>query len=454
MATFTVFDAARKPLRAPGAPRYSDVCFSSRRRHPASAEDPHDTFRDARAFHASRFDWVYSTDPSYICECRSRGYWFGGALNTILTDKPGTATRERGRVLDKNGERIAAPWMVSWQGYWGCVNSPDYRETFLTHARLLIDGGADAIQMDDPVLNAGAVQWGGCHCPCCRKKAAKEGVDLNLHMKDFQTRSVQEFYDAVRPEIDRYAGRRMPWSSNNYSGWTGFPYDLFDFGIAELPENGGTPENLHRQFTEAARRGRQQIFTFVGTEVLLTRRVIATAYASGGHIIVPYDVYNGSHPRIFGKPEEYADLYGFVRGSARFLDGYEDAATFGPGLQDVRYGTLPPVRAEVENVCAFVRARPGEPNAPVVVHLVDWREQPQAFSLILNKSAFSRGALLNAKLIVPPTYDRHAHDQAEETGNYAPLASAQPVRADANGDELTIRIPPLNPAGLLVLVPE
>ena len=33
-----------------------------------------------------------------------------------------------------------------------------------------------------------------------------------------------------------------------------------------------------------------------------------------------------------GKPEEYADLYGFVRANAEYLDGYEEAAVAGPGL--------------------------------------------------------------------------------------------------------------------------
>ena len=155
----TVSAMAERATRVSGAPRYSDVCFSSRRRHPANAEDLHDTFRDAKAFHATRLDWVYSFDPAWIGECKSRGYWFGGALNTILTDAPGVKTREQGRILDKEGQPITAPWMKSWKAYWGCVNSPQYRESFLAHAKLLIDGGADAIHMDDPVINLGAVSY-------------------------------------------------------------------------------------------------------------------------------------------------------------------------------------------------------------------------------------------------------------------------------------------------------
>jgi hypothetical protein len=121
----TVSEVVESTKRAPGAPRYGDVCFSPRWRRPKNADDPHNTFRDAKAFHATRFDWVYSTDPIWIAECKRRGYWFTGTLNTILPDAPGKSTREKGRILDKNGNRVAAPWMRKWPrpGYWGCVNS-------------------------------------------------------------------------------------------------------------------------------------------------------------------------------------------------------------------------------------------------------------------------------------------------------------------------------------------
>ena len=450
----TVSAVAEKTARPAGAPRRSDVCLSSRWRHPTNVKDPHDTFRDARAFHATRLDWVYSQDPAWIGECKRRGLHFGGALNTILTDAPGVATRDKGRILDKNGQRVTAPWMKSWNAWWGCVNSPEYRETYLAHAKLIIDGGADVIHMDNPGINATAVAWGGCYCEHCRKKAEQKGLTLPGDMKALQTDSVREFYAFVRQEIDRRAGRRVVFSSNNYNGAAGFPYDLFDFGIAELPERSATPVLLHGKFSEAARGGRPQVFTLGSTNVALSRRVIATAYACGGHIIVPYDVYHGKGPRIFGTPEQYADLYGFVRAAAGWLDGYEDAAVAGTGLRETRFGEALPVEINAENVFTFVRARPGEPDTPVVIHLVDWRDAPQPFDLKLRTDRFFGGKPIEVKLLVPPVFDADAHAKAEETADFSPLSVEQKLQTSVADGDTVVSLPRLTPWGIAVVSPK
>lgn len=449
----TVSMVAVSANRAPGAPRYSDVCFSPRWRRPQHADDPYDTFRDAAAFHATRFDWVYSTDPAWIAECKERGYRFTGTLNTILTDAPGENTREAGRILDKDGNRVAAPWMRAWPspGYWGCVNSPDYRKTYIAHARILIDGGVDAIQMDDPDINAGAVKWGGCYCDHCRRKAEEQGWTLPQDMQSFQTASVTEFYAFVRTEIDGYANRRIPWSSNNYDGRGGFPYDLFDYGTAELPDRSAQPDELYRRFAAATHSGRQQIYAFVSADVPLTRRVIATAYACGGNIMVPYDVYNGDDPRIFGKPVEYADLYGFVRAMTSFLDGFEDAAAFGHGIEETRYGSVLPIRVDAEDVYAFVRAQPGKNGGSAVIHLVDWRETPQPFVLALRNDSFIPDQERAVSLYVPSRFDPAAHAKASQTGDYSALMERQAVKTALKAEHTEISVPPLAPWGIILI---
>jgi hypothetical protein len=449
-----VSDLAVPAQRAPGAPLYSDVCFSSRWKHPLNPEDPHETFRDAEAFHATRLDWVYSSSPAWIKECKQRGYRFTGALNMILLDAPGLKTREQGRILDKQGQPVAAPWMRAKSGFWGCVNSPQYRQTFLAHARLLIDGGADGIQMDDPRANEAAIAWGGCFCEYCLSKAARQSLALARDMQAFQTESVREFYADMRSEVDRYAGRRVPWSCNNSDGKTGFPYDLFDYGMAELREDSATPAELYRKIAEATKRGRQQIFTFVSNSLPLTRRVIATAYACGGHILVPYDVYFGNkQPRIFGKAEEYADLYGFVRANAACLDGYEDAAACGPGLADTRYESPQPVETNSGNVFAFVRARPGNPASPMVIHLIDWREAPQPFVLRLATGRFSSGGTVRARLRMPSHYDAALHTAACAQKEYAALKKEREMQIMVKGELMEISIPALDPWGALILYP-
>ena len=117
--------------------------------------------------------------------------------------------------------------------------------------------------------------------------------------------------------LDKHAGRHIPVSCNNYTGrWT-FPYEMFDFGVAELPHREAQTTLIREKLIDARKRGKAQIFTYVSTDICETRRVIATCYANGGHLIVPWDVYLKYTPegsdRYFGKPEEYSDLYGFVR---------------------------------------------------------------------------------------------------------------------------------------------
>ena len=450
--TKIISDIALKSNRPQFVPRYSDVCFSSRWKHPKNDNDTHNTFRDAKDFHATRLEWVYSFDPEWIKECKKQGYSFGGTLNSKLPDTPGKSTKNKGRIHDKTGQPVTAPWMHN--AWWGCVNSPEYRESYLAHAKLLIDGGVDLIHMDDPDINVRAIEWGGCYCKYCQKKAKNQGVSLDKDMKSFQERSVKEFYAYIRKEIDSYAGSHVHFSSNNYSGESGFPYDLFEYGIAELPEHSGTPELIHSKLNEALSKNRAQTFTFVSLNVSLTRRVIATAYACGGHILAPYDVYHENHPRIFGKPEEYADLYGFVRANAKYLDGYEDAAVAGEGLKEERYGDTLPMTVNAKGVYAFARACPDEPDSMVVVHVIDWRDTCKSFILTLRTDCFFSDKPIVAKLFVPPSYDRNAHKKAEEQNNFLLLSKKQEVKIEVQENYTKISVPALFPWGMIVLTPQ
>ena len=49
--------------------------------------------------------------------------------------------------------------------------------------------------------------------------------------------------------------------------------------------------------------------------------------------------YFGTYRIILYKiNQEYADLYGFIRANADYLDGYEEAGVFGSNIDDDRYG--------------------------------------------------------------------------------------------------------------------
>jgi hypothetical protein len=160
------------------------------------------------------------------------------------------------------------------------------------------------------------------------------------------------------------------------------------------------------------------------------------SYACGGHLIVPWDVYTGSNsPRYYGKPEQYADLYKFVRDHFQLFDGYEDAAFLLPGLTDDRYATEPPMfLSDAGDVAAIARAVPGKPEAPVLIHLVDWRATPQPITLRLVSRRFSSHRPPHAELL-------------------RPARPAVPLGCHESDTHTSIKIPPVDPWGIVVLKP-
>jgi hypothetical protein len=185
----------------------------------------------------------------------------------------------------------------------------------------------------------------------------------------------------------------------------------------------------------------------------LTRQTIAMAYACGGQCMVPWDVYMPRDaPRYFGTPEQYADLFGFIRANAPYLDGYEYAGALGPGISCDLYGEDGPVQLSAGSpVCAVARAIPGAAKAAVVVHLVDFSDDPQPFGLTLNPSAFFGEKPLKLTLLAPAPYDKSRHAEAEATRSYGALSKATPLEG---GYATGVSLPALRPWGLLVVEPD
>jgi len=444
----TMADMARRVQRPSGFPQPSAVCFSSRFRHPANAKDPHDTFRSAADFHASGFYWISGDSQAWFEEIKRRGYPFQGWLSTILPDKLFSNTRQRGRILNEKGELVTGPWMRAFKGWWGCMNSPEYRAVYLDYVKMYIDAGADLLQMDDPGENYTAIQWGGCYCPHCREKAAR----LDKSPPEIQKESTEEFYRWIRGEIDAYAKRHVPLSCNSHPGDKYFFDFAFDFGLAELADGDARPESLYRAVRDAEQRGKAQMFTYVSTDLARTRAAIGLAYACGTQIIVPWDVYIATGaPRYFGKPEEYADLYGFARATARYLDGYEDAAVLLPQAADARYRCLPiAVRGGSNELGLFVRAIPGQADAPVVIHCVDASGRPRPFHLDIDPERFFGDRPVTIDLVSPATYERATHQKAEKTKEFGPLAVTKRLAA---GYVTGCDVPAVGPWGLVVIAP-
>ncbi len=451
-----IFTVAKRAVRPSGSPVYSDVCFSSRWPRPLDSEDPHHTFRDASAFHATRLDWVYSLDSTWFAECKQRGYSVGGTLNSILFDFPGASTRQAGRILNLRGEPVTAPWMQSWQAWWGCVNSPQYRRTFLEHAKRMVDYGVDYIHMDDPGVNHAAVEWGGCYCRYCREEAERLQMDLETEMLAFQKGSVERFYGDIRRELNTWAGRRISFSCNNFEGKWHWPYTLFDFGMAECDHP--SPRYFVHVMRNLQEHGRAQIFTYRSEEVKRTRQVIALSYACGMHLLVPYDVYLRSTAtgaeRYFGRPENYADLYGFIRAVSTYLDGYEDAAIAGSGLSEDRYDQNPVDILQSRAYYAFTRVRPNEQESAAVIHIVHWGDKTENVTIKLWKDYFYGEQPVRARLLLPRAYDRKLHESAEAQKDYSALVRRLDIKGYDHRDCIEYTLPAIDAWALLIVEPK
>ena len=453
-------DMAEKVQHPPGAPRYSDVCFSSRVPHPKDSADTLETFRAAAQFHATYLNWVYTTDADFIHRAGAQELKVQVTLSPTLPDPSSEPPkRNTGRILNSDGKKVSVPWMKGWQYWWGCVNHPAFRRLWLTYIRNALDAGAHGFQVDDPAFSQIFLRnkWEDvCYCDYCKAKADS----LGMAPPEIQAQSVLDFHRWAKAEAATYAGRVVPFSCNNFRGeWELFPFAEFDYGVAELPERRANPEYIYASLRETRRLGKAQVFSFANDRTFLVEKVIATVYACGGNPLVPWDVWMGSgKDRYYGKPEDFAPLFGFARAIEPWLDGYEDA--FYANTQDeFRYTDVRKLPVFFGNyrrqVHAFVRARPGESNAPVVIHLVDWEVLTEPFEIFFKDKAFFKKGIGRIELLVPKEYVESEHELAQKNKDYSSLLVRKEMHAGKGNNILKLTVPAIkNSWAVLVLYPK
>ncbi|MBS3764014.1 MAG: hypothetical protein KGZ25_12010 [Planctomycetes bacterium] len=493
-------ERAASVTRPPGAPAHADVCLSSRWHHPSNQDDPHDTFRAASAFHATRLDWVYFSpkDPVILRGAHSRNYTLGGAVSSKVPEAPTAAVAEPLGARRLDDEPVVAPWKRTWTGsnrIWGCVNNPEYVKAHHNFAKQMVEAGADRLHRDEPRGNLMCVPWGGCFCEHCVRKFRRyladnistsereelgiddlESYDCADHFRqlgapagddfadweggrlkelfiDFQRQSTIKFHRGLREAVNESADALIPWSCNNCGGnyeWDEL-HSIFDFAIGEVYDvrNGGAW--IWNTACAARENDKAQVFTVAEPDLELNRRVIATSYACGAHTIVPWDVYTGSEsPRLYGRPEDYADLYGFVRANAPLLNGYVEAAAAGLDLPEDEAV----LRIEPRNrpVWAFARVVPGWAEAPIGIHVVDWSEDYEPVRVTIRKGILPEGkAPTSASLRLPAPYEKQAHQLAEQAGQFQELVSETELDVEENSGEVMLTIPSLDSWAIAVL---
>lgn len=442
----------------PGAPKASDVSMRSLEIHPQrkrSGVDPYDTLQAARDFHITRLEWVYGLTAAQVRQAKTLGLTVGGTVSSAEPDARGSLLI--GRVTGQDGLPKTHKWFPA--GRWvGCVNAPEYREAWLTQARRQVDAGVDVMQQDDPAQALSCTSL--CYCKYCQAafEKYKESHGAAADYKQFQRDSIMAFHAQMHQALDAHAGRHVPFSCNNLIGYGGrldWTTGAYDFVNCEIDGKFAEPASFYAVAAFARERGGVPlVFQYRDPDVEKNRRTLALFTANGATMMMPWDVFMPNNlPRFFLKAADIADLSGFIRAMARYLNGYEDAAVAGPGLNETRYGTVPPlaIAGGSGKAFAFARALPGKADAAVAIHLVEWSAEPKPLTLRLRTAAFTTRGELKAKLMVPPPYDAAAHRKAQESGDFSSLASEVPVTIKRAGEFTEITIPELHPWGIVVV---
>jgi hypothetical protein len=291
--------------RPAGAPKRSDVSMRLFRKHKDNKE-----IEVGKAFHITRGDWSYlygvKDKAAYIRKVKELGWSFQGATNAVTYNAAHA-------MKDRDGSPRLDHFKKPGR-YWADMNNPDYRRWYVEHLKQWVEWGAESIQRDEPTT--------------CGRVPVRTAV---------------AFFKDVHARFEKAVGKKVLLSCNMRRG---FPYGgrepvnrLFDFGMAEFYRQDLKPLLIIEAARDAERRGKTMIYTGGAHMSKPEIRVaIAGSYANGVCYIVPWDQFTGvGKPRLFGKPEDYADLYGFVRAVSHHLDGYEAATEFVPiALQDRR----------------------------------------------------------------------------------------------------------------------
>ncbi len=278
------------------------------------------------------------------------------------------------------------------KAYWFCSNSPLYQQYLRDLTARAMAGEPDGFHIDDYGGTAGAAMWnGGCFCESCmaqfrawlksnvaeeklrslgigklddfdygnwlRAKGATNSVafknsrtkfPLDAEFKTFQAKSAGEVVRQLQEYAAKLRGKPLARSVNgeppslqafvvsphvdHFSCEVGMgaPGLKFTTGAAFTYKCG----DMVRRGIAGTASGQDWAYVIDHQTVNLTRYWIAESYAFGHCFMAPsqhqwaYSKEKGTH-WLKAKPEDYADLYKFVRANSALFDGYESAAQVG-----------------------------------------------------------------------------------------------------------------------------
>ena len=487
-----------------GYPKLSDVSFSSRRFRPENERDPHDTFATMPQFFPTRLDWVYDygNEENIVGRAKSLGLKYTGTINSILPDELGGFVRTRGRDRTVDGSFSVLGHLPSKPAI-GDIWSDDFIDIASEHVREMVKLGADGIQVDDPGMNyAEAIYRDGGYGDASNsrfsvwlrdKSTLKERNDWGLNLDDlgfsyrgwilakggedsiapalkglhekFLLEGLLRFYQTLREVAsEANGGDPIPFSCNTSSNVVWRDYSEWaDYGMAETRmENISAIKIWKWLCVPGQESGKGQLLSPPRYDALtppknilsFTRSSIATTYAMGGLMMVPWDVWqkNDGGPRYFGSAAEYADLYGFVRAVPELFESYETVFCRGGGIPTSVYDFKESpivLQGDHDGVVAVVRCKPKSEIDPIVIHLIDWNES-EPFRLIIDQTQFFHGSSIVLDLLSPTEYDKELHESVLGSSDFGRLVRTQRLKPERHPDgNLRFQIPALHPWGMV-----
>lgn len=313
-----IHQLAKPRTLTPGAPRYSDV--GMRLFHLRNPEYTERMVQAGKSFHITRGEWSYIANKEFIERIHKIGWSFQGTVCAVTRIADHAMRNKKGGPMLDHFQRKGR--------YWADMNNSEYRKWYVKQLLNWVELGVDSIQRDEPTT--------------CKRTPGRIAAAFHRDMH-------AEFY--------KKSPRKIPFSCNlQIRGGRINPNYLkclkhFDFGMAEFYKKYMDPHFFPR--AESTARSLKKSLAFTGGDHRMDmsdhRRAISSCYANGLAYLVPWDQFTGiNKPRLFARPEQLADLYGFIRACAPYLEKYEAAVQ-----------TLCPTREQRRTVAHHLMANRG-----------------------------------------------------------------------------------------------
>jgi hypothetical protein len=361
-------NASRSGFDRAAMPSRSDVIMSLRSFRP-------DGLDQLRAFHATRSEWFYSTDRTYIAEMKKIVSHVGLSLApaTLSNNLPAVyGASPSGAARDVDGSVLSAPWMADHQP-WSSIFDAKTRPNIMRWVDDAVRTGADSVQIDDPDMEFGITEWaGGDFSPdaisafrsyCQTSASARQYSDLAA--QNYDMGGWVRHRAGTNGRIDWRAFKKDHSSEPAWLAWTSFMrdttrdllgslrhylhtlsrplplsinrnnplplieamylLDCTDYLVSEVSRL-YWPKQLLAYHACAAAWQLPFVPSFVPESAVETRWAIALAYSLGDNPLVPWNVFVPGKSRYFGTVAEYGDLFEFVRNYTRYFNDFDEVA--------------------------------------------------------------------------------------------------------------------------------